>query len=646
MQRVIGFILLLGITFGGWAQVEYPFTVDDSARVVYVLDEVIVYYPKPARNPNPVLEITDTRIEEQSANSLADVIKYDPGLLVTAGRKNSSELRIRGSKKESVLFLLDGRPLNAGYFGSSDLSLLPVDQIEKIQVVKGPASVVYGANAMGGIVNIITKGGVGVPLNASVKSLFGDLNTREISGSIGGSFGDYSGWLTVEESNRDAYQLSNDFEPSYLEDGGTRNNSDQHRVGGHFKIGKHWNNRGNISLMFSYIRADKGLPSSTRDANYWRFVDWMRAGGNLSALYQLHPTLNFKGSVFANHYFDELISYQDNTFSMDRINYDSQLYNWTYGTTSDIQWIGISNHMITMGFKGQEDRSKKRDIDKDLPWGKYSTRTGSLFLEDRWQITPDIMLTGGVGWHGFYKTQASQGNDILCPMVSVTKEFPWTITTHLGMSRSILFPTLHNLYSRSSGNENLKPEETWKYEFNVEQFFAYNKSRYLSPQLAIFYNHTLNQIDKSPWTGIYRNILEVNTWGVETGVEWGANRWLSGDMTWAWLNWEKDYFIILETPHQKISGRFKVRTPIRTRINMEMSWFGKRNAEGISGATISLPDYMVFHANLNQPVTSWLEFRCEARNILDANYEEEYGYPSPGRQILVGVSINYSAKNQ
>ena len=79
---------------------------------------------------------------------------------------------------------------------------------------------------------------------------------------------------------------------------------------------------------------------------------------------------------------------------------------------------------------------------------------------------------------------------------------------------------------------------------------------------------------------------------------------------------------------------------------MEISWFGKRDAEGISGASIVLPDYTVFHANLNQPVTSWLEFRCEARNILDADYEEEYGYPSAGRQILGGISINYSPKNQ
>ncbi len=358
MQRVIGFILLLGIALGGWAQVEYPFTVDDSARVVYVLDEVIVYYPKTARNPNPVMEITDTRIEEQSANSLADVIKYDPGLLVTSGRKNSSELRIRGSKKESVLFLLDGRPLNAGYFGSSDLSLLPVDQIEKIQVVKGPASVVYGAKAMGGIVNIITKGGAGLPLNASVKSLFGDLNTREISGSVGGSFGDYSGWMTIEESNRDAIPLSRNFEPTYLEDGGFRDNSDQHRVGAHLKVGRRLSDRGNISLMFSYIHADKGLPSSIHDARYWRFVDWLRTGGNISASYRFNPNLQFKGSVFANHYYDELIDYQDNTFSMDRIYYDSKLYNWTYGATSEAQWTGISNHMITMGFKGKEDRSK------------------------------------------------------------------------------------------------------------------------------------------------------------------------------------------------------------------------------------------------------------------------------------------------
>jgi outer membrane cobalamin receptor len=624
-----------------WAQVPYPFVVDDSARVVYVLDEVVVYFPKPSANPYSVTEVTASRIKSQSAHSMAEVIKYDPGLTVTSGTKNSSELRIRGSKKESVLFLLDGRPLNAGYFGSWDLSLLPVDQIEKIQIVKGPASVVYGANAMGGIVNIITKNGAGLPLRGSVQGLFGDLDHRELSASIGGSAGDYSGWFAVEESSRSGLRMSENFQPTSLEDGAVRNNSDRHSLGAHLKLRRELGNVGNISAVLSYVRADKGLPGSTHEARYWRFVDWLRTGGNVSALYRITSTFSLQGSIFANQYDDELVNYLDNTYSMDRIDYDSRMVNWTYGTDFQAQWTGIRTHLITAGFRGQEDRSKKRDLDKDFPWERHSSRMGSVFLEDRWQVAKDVLITGGLGVYGLYKVDANSSDGAVCPMISVTNELPLSITTHVGASRSVFFPTLHNLFSPSSGNRNLEPEVAWKYEISVEQIILLGAHRFLNPELAIFYNDITNQIDQSPWTGIYRNIYAINTWGIDASMGWGISRWLSGSFGFGWLNWKTAEPIILETPHYKISGILQGKLPWKTQVNLDLAWFGRRKAEAMSNYYLFLRDYIVCHGNITQPLTPWLDARIEARNIFDANYEEEYGYPCEGRTILAGVNVKF-----
>lgn len=630
---------------------------DDTARVVYVLDEIVVYFSKPSKNPNDVLEVTSSRITEQSAHSMAEVVASDPGLLITSGTKNSSELRIRGGTKESVLYLLDGRPLNAGYYGSSDLSLLPVDQIEKIQIVKGPASVAYGANSMGGIVNIITKSGAGLPLSASVHSLFGNLHQRELSGSIGGSLGDYSGWLTVEESNRDAIRLSDDFQPTSIEDGGVLANSDLHRIGAHVKLDKEWGSAGtsllpggdtrqHISLMLSYIRAEKGLPSSPIDVRYWRFVDWLRMGGNLSGLYQVSPAVTIKGAVFANQYDDELVNYLDNTFSMDRIDYDSRMINWTYGAGCEAQWTGIRHHLLTAGFRVQEDRSRKRDINTVEPWDRHSTRTGSLFLEDRWQISDRTLITGGLGLYGFNKGDESASDGTVCPMFSLTNELPSSITIRLGASRSIFFPTIHQLFSRTSGNPDLSPEITWKYELSAEQYLMLGAYRYLNPEIAVFYNDITNQIDKSPWTDIFRNIYAINTWGLDASLGWGLNRWLTGTFGYGWLNWQAEGPVILETPHYKISGQLHGKTPLQTRINLEMAWFSQRKGEATSNYFLIMPSYLVCHGNITQPVTSWMAFRIEARNLFDANYEEEYGYPSAGRMILGGIDLSFQREKE
>ncbi|KPL07933.1 hypothetical protein AMJ86_02385, partial [bacterium SM23_57] len=239
------------------------------------------------------------------------------------------------------------------------------------------------------------------------------------------------------------------------------------------------------------------------------------------------------------------------------------------------------------------------------------------------------------------KVDVSQGEGMVCPMASVTKELPSSITARIGASRSISFPTLNNLYSRSSGNPDLEPEVTWKYELSIEQFRAFSTHRYLNPEIAVFYNDIRNQIDKSAWTGIYRNLLGINTWGVETTLGWGANRWLSGSVAFGWLDWSTESPIILETPHYKISSRLNCKLPLGTRINLEFSWFSKRQAEVMSNYYEYLPDYFVAHGNITQPISSWVDVRVEARNIFDANYEEEYGYPCEGRVILGGFNLNF-----
>jgi len=92
-----------------------------------------------------------------SALNVSDLIVDIPGIRLTTSGKGVSDLRMRGFFRKQIKIMINGRPLNAGYFGNVDLHTLPVVDVERINIIKGPLSAQYGANTMGGAIDIVTN---------------------------------------------------------------------------------------------------------------------------------------------------------------------------------------------------------------------------------------------------------------------------------------------------------------------------------------------------------------------------------------------------------------------------------------------------------------------------------------------------------
>ncbi|HHE46314.1 MAG TPA: hypothetical protein ENL08_01250, partial [Bacteroidetes bacterium] len=550
-----------------------------------------------------------------------------------------SDISIRGANSQSALLLIDGRPINTGYFGGADLSLIPVSQIEKVQVIKGPASVRYGANSLGGIVNIVTRGGVYTSPQVTVRGLFGGLGHRELNGAAGGNFGNYTGWITVEDVGWNGTPLSNDFSADGNEDGGTRSNSDLERKGINLKVARNFHNRGYLSLMAGHVQAKKGLPGSTVRDEYWRFVDWRRSGGNISNLYYITRDLHLKSSLFANLLNDELVSYRDETYSYDNIKFDSQMRSLTWGGSLELDWNGLNAHELAAGVKVSTDRTKRRDIDKGESWTHSSDRTVSVYMEDNYQPGSNVMLTAGVGSYSYYMKETDRSISSLGFMTGLSRRWNGDITTRLAASRSVFFPTQHNLYSPGRGNPDLQPEEARKYELSLE-FDADNRSGTHSQfLLTVFLQQTTNQIDLSPVSGMFVNRNRMVGWGIETGFNREVNRWFDLECTLSTLNWTTNDWTLYNTPHLKLSGRLSLLAQFRTRGYLEASWFGKRRAPADGDDSRDMPAYVVLNGNASHSLNRWTTLKLVVRNIFDAYYEEVYGYPGPGRQVLGGVEL-------
>ncbi len=629
-------------------------TFNRFGEAVYVLDEVVVYSEKPLLKPYVVSELSAAKIDNLGADTFADALKSETGLLVLGGRKDSAYLRIRTSTSQQPMILLDGRPLNAGYMGTIDLSLLPVDLIEMVQVIKGPASVAYGANTLGGVVNIITRAKAQEPLKVRLNSRFGSNAYRFLSGGAAGNWNNFHINFSAEEMYRDGYELSSGYQPVVsttrsgdeiiVEDGGMRDNSDNHRTGLNLKIRHYRPSGAQFSFSASHAWAEKGLPSATYRQEYWRFADWNRSSGTFTVQAPLSEKWLVKGNIYGNLNDDRLIRYYNDSFTGDNVMFYSIIESWTLGSSIETFWQASDKNNLTFGFRGQRDHSD-RQPDKGDPWEDYETQTFSLYAQDQYSLNSNTILTTGLGLYGFSRETGSDWLTPVCPMASLSHELQSGYILRLSGSRNVNFPSMHNLYSRDkiTGNPGLKPEEAWKVEISGEKEFLMNDYRRLSPELVLFAHFTDNQIDVAytPGGREFHNLQKIETYGVELNLNGSYSRYFGGGLSVTALTWDRIETPLFHVPKFKLAANLNFRTPFETEINTNWTFFGERNGDNGRGVVTPMPDYLVGNINIEQPIFSWLSLRVDVRNILDRNYEEEYGYPAPGRQIFGGVNLTY-----
>ena len=169
-------------------------TSNASAEDASQLDQVVVTASRTAQTVDealaPVTVIDREQIERSQATSVSELLSQAPGVQITynGGPGSNTGVYIRGTRTAQSLILVDGHKINSANSGSAPLEYLDPDQIERIEIVRGPRSVLYGADAIGGVINIITKKGTGKP-QLTLKAGGGSRNTGEYGLNFSGQHG-------------------------------------------------------------------------------------------------------------------------------------------------------------------------------------------------------------------------------------------------------------------------------------------------------------------------------------------------------------------------------------------------------------------------------------------------------------------------
>ncbi|MCK4469400.1 MAG: TonB-dependent receptor [Desulfobacterales bacterium] len=212
MRKFLLLICLLGLilTIPGLALAEEKEKEDEKG--IIRLEEIVVTATKTEKNiedaPGSVTIISKEEIERRNIKTVEEALSELTGVFTKRNKglmDSTSSVRLRGFKGDQyTLILLDGQPLNDGYTGGLEWGMLPVDNIERIEVIRGAASALYGGNAMGGVINIITK--TPEKLEASATAGYGTHDTRRYRFSVGDRFADkFSLRIGYEEESTDGY---------------------------------------------------------------------------------------------------------------------------------------------------------------------------------------------------------------------------------------------------------------------------------------------------------------------------------------------------------------------------------------------------------------------------------------------------------
>ncbi len=195
-----------------------PFTAR-AQQAPYNLDEIVVTAERTksplAQAPANITVITAEDIKETGAQTLIDVFQREPGVFPqnVLGNPKQSTVDIRGygeTAPQNVLFLVDGRRINSIDLSGADLSQIALGAVERIEIYRGPASVLFGDNAAAGAINIIMKQGAGAP-RVTASTTVGSYNYFKPEASVSGSQGKFSYYVYASDLETSGYRHNNNF---------------------------------------------------------------------------------------------------------------------------------------------------------------------------------------------------------------------------------------------------------------------------------------------------------------------------------------------------------------------------------------------------------------------------------------------------
>ncbi len=620
------------------------FSQQENEMPVYSGDELVITATRiemPQRSiGRSVSVISSSELENLKKISVSDILRNIPGLNVTqnGGTGQPTSLFMRGAKSGHTLVMIDGiemnDPISPGR--SFDFAHLLPDAIERIEIIKGPQSTLYGSDAIGGVINIISKKGIKKP-SFLISGESGSYGTYKENIQTSAAYNNFNYNLSLSRLDTKGFSAAGEKYGNQEKDG----------YGSTSLSGKTEINLSKISsfnLMFHYINTKTDLDNTGGtfgdDPNYTTRGKQFYLKNQLSIDTFSKKWTQIYSFSFMNNKRDYLnekdIDHPDDFIES---NYNSRLYKF------DFQNNVFANEMNTLAF-GLEYEKEKGDSRyySESTWGPYEAVFPSneadilaLYLHDNMNINNSFLPTLGIRFdrHNKYGSSATFH---IAPVYFIGRS-----NTKLRASIATGFkaPSLYQLYSQY-GDEALKPEKVKSFDIGFEQYLYKD---IVSFSAEYFYNDFSNLIDFESNLFKYVNLGSASTNGIEIETAARPLKNLYLKLYYTHLNTDD------KAAKEKLLRRAKNTAGITANyffkelnFNLNFLFVGKRDDMDYSilpPQRITLKEYTKINLTASHNITKSAQIFGRIENLTNQDYEDVLGFGTPKRSFYFGFKLNY-----
>ncbi len=612
-------------------------TSKDSAQVArsYAINEVVVTGTRSETDirhlPMTVSVVGRPQLEASRQSSVLPVLNSQvPGFFstsrgvmgygVSTGASGQMSLRGIGGPAQAglpttgLLVLIDGHPQYMGLMGHPIADAYQTMMAERVEVLRGPASVLYGSNAMGGVINIVTRkmqeDGVNTSINIGAGS-YGTLQTEATNRIRKGRF---SSTVTASYNRTDGHRADMAFEQygGYAKLG--YDFTDSWRLWGDVNITRfNATNPGTVTRPYidNDQRITRGMTSFALENHY------ENTSGALSFFYN-----------WGDHWIND--GYQPDGEPLD------------YRFNSNDQMLGVSWYQSVQLFKGNR-------VTVGADYFHFGGEAWNKFTDGHRETSADKSLNEVAGYVDFRQDFAtwltlnagarvdhhSQTGTEFIPQVGLAFHLPKDAEIKAMASKGFRNPTIREMYMFPPQNPDLKPEKLWNYELSFSQRLMENR---LSYGVNVFYINGENLILRLPNPAgsgmLNQNSGEIENWGAEANIGYQFNPVWGVTANYSWLHMENP---VLASPEHKLYGGVNFR---------KGRWSASTGIQYVKGLYTDLDaetreNFVLWDMQGSFKATNYLSFYVRGENLLAQRYEIIAGYPMPKATFMGGVNINF-----
>ncbi|ALG69527.2 TonB-dependent receptor plug domain-containing protein [Beggiatoa leptomitoformis] len=634
---------------------------------VFTLGVVEVSATAETENVGNIEQIPQETLQTYERDTVSEALNLSSGITVASiGARNEQIVSMRGFDLRQVPVFMDGIPIYVPYDGYVDLTRFTTFDLAEIQVSKGFSSVLYGANTLGGAINLVSRrpekafegdAGVGIRLDRS-----GDFEGHQEYLNLGSNQETWYIQASASNLDRDSYSLSSDFVATKTEDGKERENS--YRTDHKFNLKLGYTPQAGHEYSLNYInqKGEKGTPPytgafSSVTPRYWQWPYWDKESLYFISNTQLTDKTNLKIRLYYDQFENSLYSYDDASYSTmtKRSAFRSYYDDDTYGASSElgVQLSDVNTVKFALSFKA--DRHREHDAGE--PEQTYKDQTSSFAVEDTYQAHEKVKVVAGVSYDRRENKQAqdySTGElldfadagtkDAWNPRVGIFYDVSDTAIARFTVARTTRFPTIKDRYSYRLGsaipNPDLEPDVAMQYELGYKDILAGNTEL----DTAIFYQDIqdlIQQVDISPNVYQLQNIDKVKRWGFELGLVSHLSTRLDIGGNYSFLDHDNesnpDIYLTNVPKHKFLTyAQWRITEPLSLIASVEYNAKRYSSSDGLR-----IADSFTI-ANL-KAAYQWQQASVEmgVNNLFDKLYEYDEGFPEAGRQYLFNLRYRF-----